>query len=1112
MSDRSKRESGMSEARYGRLCEYAFGEMGVVERAAFELELAADVELQKALAELQATAEGVRNALPAESLSESMRATLRQAAGAGSASGPRGLLRGGRKGLLQLAAGLVALLGVSYALRGWMREGAVNDPSAGGAQGGKLDLARLEKGQAPNSGGLHGPAAGSSPLGLEAAERSGESFSKRFDADGKALLGEADLEQEVLEESEVALSTTQTEAQARSAVPSMKEIQAKIDQARQAIAVQQQANDLGLVKVSKLLEIGTLSGTEGSQSLQFSEAGIVQTTDSTQALVGAVSTSDSGQDPVQIQAERQKQVRPYSVSGEFPGVGLELKVAAQAVPGWDAFHGPGDSVPASGVAPGGAAGQFVASGPGSPGPQTGTGVGPGGDHLDRPGSGASGPASSRAAGPSGPGASGAQASAAAGGPATLGPLAPGAPAARSRVVPSLNPGTTSIDPQTGSASALPQAVSRTPASASTSVAASNLDFAGFLGLDSGAAALAQKEEASKSAAGESLYLGRGAQAAELADGAQDDQPRGNVRRPVPSREQVQEITRRLLTQCVVRPQEAPKDMFFRAWGEHPFRQTASEPVSTFGADVDTASYTLARRTLRAGLLPEKEQIRSEEFLNYFRADQPAPERGQVFGLHLESAPSLFHTDPMVELLRVTLRGQDVEDFERKPLALTLVVDVSGSMKDANRMPLVKRSLALLLTQLSYSDSVSIVAFSTEAKVLSGMVSAAQRSELEEALFKLNPEGGTNIEAGITRGFEVAAAGLVEGAVNRVILLSDGVGNIGEVDQARILEQVASLREKGIYLNTIGVGMGDHNDHFLEQLANRGDGQCQYFDSAKEAEKVLVNDLTRTLQPIARDVKLQVEFDPNQVLSWRQIGYENRAIAARDFRNDAVDAGEVNAGHQVSALYEIVRQPGASREKPLATARVRYKLPFVSGADEAQRLAAEEALEITQSIAARDLLPSYRGAGWGYRRAVLVAQFAECLRRSIHARGDSLQILQQEVIALAVERDELELFELKELVTRAVPMLIDEAENLDMELLGMVDALRRLNYEVARREQTRGTDAPDVELEAASQAAIQTLEARIARHLLQRAGYGEEVPPIPQARLEALGYGATEDER
>ena len=258
------------------------------------------------------------------------------------------------------------------------------------------------------------------------------------------------------------------------------------------------------------------------------------------------------------------------------------------------------------------------------------------------------------------------------------------------------------------------------------------------------------------------------------------------------------------------------------------------------------------------------------------------------------------------MLRVTVRGKDVADFERQPLALTFVVDVSGSMEDGGRLQLVKDALLLLLRRLAPSDSVAIVAFSDVAHVETPMVSAGNRGVLEDAVARLAIAGGTNIEAGLVQGYEVASDGLTPHAVNRVILLSDGVGNIGATEQAEILARVDGERAKGIYLNTVGVGMGNHDDDFLEQLADQGDGLCQYMDSPAEARKALVDEFTKTLQPIARDVKIQVELDPNQVESYRQLGYENRVIADADFRNDAVDAGEVNAGHQVTALYEVVR--------------------------------------------------------------------------------------------------------------------------------------------------------------------------------------------------------------
>ncbi|MBM3991569.1 MAG: DUF3520 domain-containing protein [Planctomycetes bacterium] len=439
--------------------------------------------------------------------------------------------------------------------------------------------------------------------------------------------------------------------------------------------------------------------------------------------------------------------------------------------------------------------------------------------------------------------------------------------------------------------------------------------------------------------------------------------------------------------CPRLPDESPRDMFYRVWGDNPFELTALDHRSTFSADVDTASYALARRYLAQGQLPTKAQVRTEEFVNYFRGDVPPPTEG-AFRLQLELAPSLFGESSDTWMLRVALRGREVAVQERTPLALTFVIDVSGSMEEDGRLELVKHSLRMLASQLDANDTLSIVKFSSDASVVLPATSARHRDLIESALQPLAPEGGTNTEAGLRMGYAQAVAALTQGAQNRVVLLTDGVANIGITDPDALVKLVESSRRQGVLLNTVGVGMDNHNDHLLEQLADKGDGVCNYVDDQREVRRALVDNFTGAFETIARDVKLQVEFDPRQVERYRLLGYENRAIADADFENAKVDAGEVGAGHQVVALYEIVRARGG--DGPLATARVRWKAPHPNGVANAESNAVEHKLE-TQ-LGSRDALGGYSQASAGYRRSVLVAQFAEFLRRSIHARGDSLDLL------------------------------------------------------------------------------------------------------------------------
>lgn len=506
---------------------------------------------------------------------------------------------------------------------------------------------------------------------------------------------------------------------------------------------------------------------------------------------------------------------------------------------------------------------------------------------------------------------------------------------------------------------------------------------------------------------------------------------------------VHDWCRRIVTDCGRRPNEKPRDMYFRFWGDNPFELTALDALSTFSADVDTASYVLARRYVNEGHLPEKAQVRTEEFVNAFKADVPAPEKG-TFAVYTTLAPSRYGAANPGEvvtsardMLRVVIRGKDVAKGERKPLALTFVVDCSGSMKEQNRMEMVKHAMRQLVNQLDARDSIAIVKFSTDAAQVLPMTSAKLKDVIEAAIYPLAAEGSTNSEAGLRLGYATALAGLDVEATNRVVFLSDGVANVGVTDPNVIAEGVRSIRERGVYLNTIGVGMNNHNDVLLEQLADKGDGVCNYVDGPDEVKKVFVDQFTGAMETIARDVKLQVEFDPAQVSRYRLLGYENRAIADADFRNDKVDAGEVGAGHQVTALYEIeYASPSPSSEKPLATVRVRFKAPrnLVSPT------ANEEATEIAKPVTVAQRT-SWEGAGPSYRRSAIVAQYAEFLRRSTHARNDSFEQMLADAHKLELESKDAATSELITLMEKAKALILNGWPNRD-ELALTVDELRR----------------------------------------------------------------------
>ncbi|KAB2953554.1 MAG: DUF3520 domain-containing protein, partial [Thermoanaerobaculia bacterium] len=363
------------------------------------------------------------------------------------------------------------------------------------------------------------------------------------------------------------------------------------------------------------------------------------------------------------------------------------------------------------------------------------------------------------------------------------------------------------------------------------------------------------------------------------------------------------------------------DMFFRPTGVNPFVDSAEDRLSTFALDVDTGSYTLARSYLERGSLPPAEAIRVEEFVNAQRYDDPAPRRGE-FTLTAEGAPSPFAPGERYRLLRFAVRARDVAAWQRKPAVLTFVVDVSGSMDRENRLGLVKRALGLLLDELAPEDRVGLVVYGSNGRVL--LPHTRDLEAIRDAVARLVPEGSTNAEEGLRLGYDLADRGYRAGAINRLILCSDGVANVGATGPESILARIGREARRGIELTAVGFGMGNYNDALMEQLADQGDGAYHYVDTLDEARKVFVENLTGTLQTVAKDAKVQVEFEPAAVDRWRLLGYENRDVADRDFRNDRVDAGEVGVGTAVTALYEVRLAPGARGADRLATLRLRWK--------------------------------------------------------------------------------------------------------------------------------------------------------------------------------------------
>lgn len=373
----------------------------------------------------------------------------------------------------------------------------------------------------------------------------------------------------------------------------------------------------------------------------------------------------------------------------------------------------------------------------------------------------------------------------------------------------------------------------------------------------------------------------------------------------------------------------------------------ADPVSTFALDVDTASYDYARRLIREGGLPDPQTVRVEEFVNAFRQDYPQPP-GNGFTVSVDGAagglgvPTGYGADAEYEpvgmdvrLMRVGLQTRATDPELRSAVALTFVVDVSGSMAEPGRLDLVQDALHTLVDQLGVNDSVALVAYSSTAQVLVEMTGGAGRPVLHAAIDRLRPLQSTNLEAGLTTGYRVALDGFREGAENRVILLSDGLANVGATDPDSILAQIRAQAGRGIDLLCVGVGR-EYGDELMERLADQGDGFAVYVSSRADARELFVHRLASTLQVRARDAKAQVTFDPRTVLAYRLVGYDNRRLADADFRNDRVDGAEIGPGHSVTALYGIALATGVGAADPVAEARVRWIDPISGAPDEAGR--------------------------------------------------------------------------------------------------------------------------------------------------------------------------------
>lgn len=428
--------------------------------------------------------------------------------------------------------------------------------------------------------------------------------------------------------------------------------------------------------------------------------------------------------------------------------------------------------------------------------------------------------------------------------------------------------------------------------------------------------------------------------------------------------------------------------------DNAFLATTQNPLSTFSVDVDTAGYSNLRRFLTSRRLPPPDAVRIEELLNYFPFRYSAPTGEAPFAVSLEVAESPWTGGH--QLVRIGVKGREITAESRPAANLVFLIDVSGSMNQPNKLPLVKESLRMLVGKLRSDDRVSLVTYAGNSGLALPSTPVARSREILEAIEALQPGGSTNGAMGIHLAYDIAKANFMSEGVNRVILCTDGDFNVGVTSSGELVRLIEDKAKSKVFLTVLGFGMGNLKDGTLEQLADKGNGQYGYIDNRREAQRMLVDDLTSTLVTIAKDVKIQVEFNPTKVASYRLIGYENRVLAKEDFANDKVDAGEIGAGHTVTALYEIVPVESAAASKvatasvdelryqvksaavtvppavanELLTVKVRYKEPQ---GDESRKL------EFPLAEAGK----SFANASVDFRFAAAVAQFGMILRKSEH---------------------------------------------------------------------------------------------------------------------------------
>jgi Ca-activated chloride channel family protein len=424
---------------------------------------------------------------------------------------------------------------------------------------------------------------------------------------------------------------------------------------------------------------------------------------------------------------------------------------------------------------------------------------------------------------------------------------------------------------------------------------------------------------------------------------------------------------------------------------NPVKSVATDPVSTFSIDVDTASYAYARAAIMEGRLPEPDSVRVEEMINYFPYDwKPPTSADQPFNANITVMPTPWNKN--TELMHIGIKGYEIQAQKQKPANLVFLIDVSGSMDEPNKLPLLKSAFRLLVNRLKPTDTVSIVVYAGNSGVVLEPTKVSDKAKILSAIDNLTPGGSTAGAEGIEAAYRLAEKSFVKDGVNRIFLATDGDFNVGPSDDAALKTMIEAKRKSGIFLSVLGFGTGNYNDALMQTLAQNGNGVAAYIDTLAEAQKTLVQEATASLFPIAKDVKIQVEFNPEKIAEYRLIGYETRALKREDFNNDKVDAGEIGSGHQVTAVYEITPKGSPAvlnddlrygdkskadaaavdtKNAPsdeIAFVKIRYKKP-----DE------DKSQLITMPVKAGEVKPSVEDAAADVRFSVAVAAFGQKLK-------------------------------------------------------------------------------------------------------------------------------------